>query len=355
MADWDKWDGQSWYRNNKNRPSGVGTVSHARREKMRQKALAREAAEALAKRDQNQAAADAAAPAAADAAAPAATNAAAPAATPSTTESSTSSSSSSSMHVDAKRAKQSLSNLLTKGMRKKMRKKMRKRGKKDEKNVKKEDESLDKRDEKEKGPSLGKRGVTDEPQGSGGASSWRTPPAPPPPKPRPLVKRAEAMDPVPEPEPEGTWILKQNRNTRVAVDWHNVMEVNEVVSLKSIAAVQGLLDNGYQVFMVCFCGPHRQHQVHQKVRQLPLEFTSVKYTRARTGATGATGKAEWCLKNGIGHLFDGNVSICREALSKGITVWPIRTRHEEHRWVDKAWDSLHSAVSTFLIDEAMNS
>jgi hypothetical protein len=159
------------------------------------------------------------------------------------------------------------------------------------------------------------------------------------------------MDPVPEPEPEGTWILKQNRNTRVAVDWHNVMEVNEVVSLKSIAAVQGLLDNGYQVFMVCFCGPHRQHQVHQKVRQLPLEFTSVKCTRARTGATG---KAAWCHKNGIGHLFDDNVSICREALSKGITVWPIRTRHEDHRWVDKAWDSLHSAVSTFLIEEAMN-
>ena len=350
MADWDKWDGQSWYRNNKNRPSGVGTVSHARREKMRQKALAREAAEALAKRDQNQAAADAAAPAAADAAAPAATNAAAPAATPSTTESSTSSSSSSSsMHVDAKRAKTEPEQSLDKRDEKKDEKK---EGEKDEQNVKKEDESLDKRDEKKKDPSLGKRGVADEPQGSGGASSWRTPPAPPPPKPRPLVKRGETMDPVPEPEPEGTWILKQNRNTRVAVDWHNVMEVNDVVSLKSIAAVQGLLDNGYQVFMVCFCGPHRQHQVHQKVRKLPLEFTSVKYTRARTGATG---KAEWCHKNGIGHLFDDNVSICREALSKGITVWPIRTRHEEHRWVDKAWDSLHSAVSTFLIDEAMNS
>ena len=350
MADWDKWDGQSWYRNNKNRPSGVGTVSHARREKMRQKALAREAAEALAKRDQNQAAADAAAPAAADAAAPAATNAAAPAATPSTTESSTSSSSSSSsMHVDAKRAKTEPEQSLDKRDEKKDEKKD---GKKDEKNVKKEDESLDKRDEKKKDPSLGKRGVADEPQGSGGASSWRTPPAPPPPKQRPLVKRGETTDPVPEPEPEGTWILKQNRNTRVAVDWHNVMEVNDVVSLKSIAAVQGLLDDGYQVFMVCFCGPHRQHQVHQKVRKLPLEFTSVKYTRARTGATG---KAEWCHKNGIGHLFDDNVSICREALSKGITVWPIRTRHEEHRWVDKAWDSLHSAVSTFLIDEAMNS
>ena len=106
MADWDKWDGQSWYRNNKNRPSGVGTVSHARREKMRQKALAREAAEALAKRDQNQAAADAAAPAA----------------TPSTTESSTSSSSSSSMHVDAKRAKTEPEQSLDKRDEKKMRK-----------------------------------------------------------------------------------------------------------------------------------------------------------------------------------------------------------------------------------------
>ena len=46
--------------------------------------------------------------------------------------------------------------------------------------MKKEDESLDKRDEKKKDPSLGKRGVADEPQGSGGASSWRTPPAPDP-------------------------------------------------------------------------------------------------------------------------------------------------------------------------------
>ena len=234
-------------------------------------------------------------------------------------------------------------------------KKMKKKMKKD---VKKECQSLDKRDEekkheKKKGQSLDKRDVTEEPQGSGGASSsWRTAPAQPPPKPRLLVKRAEAMDPVPEPEPEGTWILKQDRNTRVAVDRHNVMEVDDVVQHKSIAAVQGLLLSGYQVFMVCFCGPHRQHQVHQKVRQLPLEFTSVKYTRARTGATG---KAAWLHKNSIGHLFDDNADICREALSKGLTVWPIRAGREKHGWADRAWDSLSSAVNTFLIEEALNS
>jgi len=58
---------------------------------------------------------------------------------------------------------------------------------------------------------------------------------PPPPRPRNLDKRAQAMDPMPEPEPEGTWILKQNKNTRVAVDWHNVMEVNEVQGAKSLS------------------------------------------------------------------------------------------------------------------------
>ena len=232
---------------------------------------------------------------AADAAAPAAADAA-PAATPSSTESSPSSSSS-SMSVDAKRAKTEPEQSLDKRDEKKDEEK-------DEKNnVKKEAASLDKRDEKKtneqkKGPSLGKRDVTDEPQGSGGASSWRTPPTPPPPKPRPLVKRAETLDPVPEPEPEGTWILKQNKNTRA------------------------------------------------------LEFTSAKYTRARTGATG---KAAWCAKNNIGHLFDDNADICREALSKGLTAWPIRAGRERHGWVNRAWDSLHSAVSTFLHEEALNS
>ena len=48
MADWNKWDGNYEKVNNTNRPAGVGTVSQARRQKMRAKALAREAAEAAA-------------------------------------------------------------------------------------------------------------------------------------------------------------------------------------------------------------------------------------------------------------------------------------------------------------------
>jgi len=99
MADWDKWDGQSWYRNNKNRPSGVGTVHQSRRERVRAKAIARDAAPA------------AAAPAAAAPAAETATpcqkelgpsNAQLAAEKESSTSTSTSSSSSSSLGVAAK-------------------------------------------------------------------------------------------------------------------------------------------------------------------------------------------------------------------------------------------------------------
>eukprot|EP00435_Cladocopium_sp_Y103_P002709 s3902_g1.t1 len=157
----------------KGRPEGFGKKGkrsrpgfRPRREKMKQKALAREAAKALAKRDEA-AATPAATTVAADAATPAATaaSAAAPRA-PLRASSSTESSS----------------------------------------------------------------------------SSRRNPPTPPPQSQDPLTKGQQL------------WIQCQNQslkapgssnsNIRVAADWHNVMETNGVVSVKSIAAVQGLLDNG---------------------------------------------------------------------------------------------------------------
>ena len=53
MADWSKW-GQWKAFNNKRRPSGAGTVSHARRERRRQQALAREAAEVALKKEEEE-------------------------------------------------------------------------------------------------------------------------------------------------------------------------------------------------------------------------------------------------------------------------------------------------------------
>jgi steroid 5-alpha reductase family enzyme len=36
-------------------------------------------------------------------------------------------------------------------------------------------------------------------------------------------------------------------------------------------------------------------------------------------------------------------------VAKGLKVFAIKTRTEQHWWVDKAWDNLHQAVNHFLL------
>ena len=126
------------------------------------------------------------------------------------------------------------------------------------------------------------------------------------------------------------------------------MEINEEVSLYSIRAVQSLLKLGYQVFLVSYCGPSRQAQVHPVVQGMPFEFTAVKYTREQTGVTG---KAHWLKKNQIGHIFDDSAKICKEAEDLGIKSWPIRTKFEKHPWSQRSYFSLDEAVNEFLEEE----
>ena len=211
------------------------------------------------------------------------------------------------------------------------------------------EEQVDKTCKDEKEEKVGKTWAQVVQKSGGGASSStkKTPPPPPPPK-RVLDKRAEVVPGPPDTPEAGTWVLKQNSKTRVAVDWHNVMEINEEVSLYSIRAVQSLLKLGYQVFLVSYCGPWRQAKVHPVVQSLPFEFTAVKYLREPTGVTG---KAHWCKKNQIGHIFDDGAHICREAEELGIQAWPIRTKFEKHPWTQRSFFSLDEAVEDFLEQE----
>ena len=211
------------------------------------------------------------------------------------------------------------------------------------------EEQVDKTCKNEKKEGVDKTWAQVVQEGEGGASSStkKTPPPPPPPK-RVLDKREEPQPGPPDTAEAGAWVLKQNSKTRVAVDWHNVMEINEEVSLYSIRAVQSLLKLGYQVFLVSYCGPWRQAQVHPMVRALPFEFTAVKYTREQTGVTG---KAHWLKKNQIGHIFDDSAKICKEAEDLGIKSWPIRTKFEKHPWSQRSYFSLDEAVNEFLEEE----
>ena len=304
MADWDKWDGQSWYRNNKNRPSGVGTVSQSRRERVRAKAIARDQAALAAARAQAAPAAAAQAAAAPAAAAPAAAAAAAaPAAetaTPcqkelgpsnaqlaaekeSSTSTSTSSSSSSSLgvaakpqpkkpkveedgkkslakrdddkkHDDDKKNEEKKESLAKRdGDQKdagKNEKSLAKRG--DQKNAEEKKSSqkdvkmeVSKKDSRNK--ALDKRGNSWQETGHGiwlqEAPSSSTS----------GITLAKSEQPVPEPTGP-KWVLKANNQSRVAIDYHQCLEIQEHVPPKNVAALHGLAANGYQVFLVSYAG-----------------------------------------------------------------------------------------------------
>lgn len=132
---------------------------------------------------------------------------------------------------------------------------------------------------------------------------------------------------------------------RVAVDYHNTLEVWNKISLDNIQALKKLQRAGYQVFLCSFCGWNREQEVKSAISKLDFQFDGMKFCRDRVGENG---KAEWCTNNHIGHIFDDSKDICEESLTKGLEVWPIQTRHEEHKWAHKSYQSFCKAVHEFF-------
>ena len=172
----------------------------------------------------------------------------------------------------------------------------------------------------------------------------------------PDVKKAKVASPaaaLPEPTtplPKGAWVLKQNPNTRVAIDWHHTLEVDEVVTGANLRSLEALRSQGCQVFLLSFCGHVRKLEVQARLDKLPFKFDQVAFTSSRTGAKG---KAEWMIRNSVGHIFDDNNDICQEALSKGLSVYPVSPKRH---WVfngKRAHPTLCGAVAAFLLDQAM--
>ena len=345
MADWNKWDGKYDKVNNKNRPAGVGTVSQARRQKMRAKALAREAAEAAA----------AAVPAAAtpcqkepakESATPCQKEPAKESATPcqkefgpsaaekakeqgaesSSSSSSSPSTSSSSMGVTlpkkAKVEETSGEGAASSSNDAKMAEKKQaldKRGV--ETHGRRKEKSLDKRDNKQ--------------WQQAGHGIWKG---------NSLDKR-DHRSPSTVAEPEPQWILKEGPNMRVAIDYHQTLEVFNSIPGANVRAVQALVDAGYQVFLCSFAYPKREQEVRDHLAKVDIDWTALKFTRQRCGPEG---KAAWLEKNGIGHLFDDNREICEEAMAYGIQVWPIITKWQPHAWCHLKFGNLWKAIHHFL-------
>ena len=64
-------------------------------------------------------------------------------------------------------------------------------------------------------------------------------------------------------------MLKANKDSRVAIDYHNCLEVQEHIPAKNLAALEGLKANGCQVFLVFFGGEERKQMVRKDLTKKP--------------------------------------------------------------------------------------
>lgn len=149
----------------------------------------------------------------------------------------------------------------------------------------------------------------------------------------PLQKRQEVTEPL-EKRQEIPRPLETRQ--RLALDWHNVFQLThrgeEYVPNAHIRAFWDLQAEGFEIYLLTFCGRERGETVVKWAKSLPIKWGYIKVVGDRCGPWG---KAEWAKHLGCTHLADDNADICKESLEKGLKVYPVTTRHEHHTWAKK--------------------
>lgn len=141
---------------------------------------------------------------------------------------------------------------------------------------------------------------------------------------------------------------------RVMVDFHNTLEIGEVIPAINEAAIMALIDAGCEVAVCSWCFPNRQQKVMKQLMEHSFyrKLWRVLFTQERTNHPSCKGCL--CLRDGMVALFDDSADILSDALEKGIDIYPITTRREKHQWyADKGftegpWSSFAEAVHSFL-------
>ena len=100
--------------------------------------------------------------------------------------------------------------------------------------------------------------------------------------------------------------------------------------------------------MACFCGPKREQKIRQTLATLQARYNltldEVVFYR---DPTGDFGKASGALAKRVNVLVDDRGDICKEALSKGIQVYP---KGRTHSWAEQAFASFAAAARQMLQD-----
>ena len=151
---------------------------------------------------------------------------------------------------------------------------------------------------------------------------------------------------------DGTTSTSEKR--KVMVDFHNTLEVGNVIPAANHAAVDKLLQAQHPVTICSWCFQKREREVMATLKGQTW-FGELEDAFCIQQRTGHGGKVTICLASGIQVLMDDAPDICKEAFEKGLGVYPIQTRFEKHQWWEAigrtAYPTLADAVKAFLEKE----
>eukprot|EP00438_Fugacium_kawagutii_P022220 Skav203953 [mRNA] locus=scaffold391:368258:369070:- [translate_table: standard] len=142
---------------------------------------------------------------------------------------------------------------------------------------------------------------------------------------------------------------------KVMVDYHNTLEIEDKVLAINQAAVLALYAGWVDVAVCSWCFKNRQKRVLEELQNYPFyhRLWKVLFTEERTNHPSCKGGL--CKRDGMVALFDDSADILEDAFGKGIEVYPIKTKREQHQWyVDKGltegpYTSFAEAVRNFLV------
>jgi hypothetical protein len=122
---------------------------------------------------------------------------------------------------------------------------------------------------------------------------------------------------------------------KIAVDWHNTLEVRGQVPEANLVALERLINSGYQVSILSFIGVDSHDRRQEFYRQALALRCAGKLERVAdcTKKTGPEGKVLGNFKKwGIQVCFDDNKEVLQEAMANRIAAYAITTRYENHQW-----------------------
>lgn len=144
---------------------------------------------------------------------------------------------------------------------------------------------------------------------------------------------------------------KPGKATRpvVVVDWHEVLEVDEVVSKENLQALDLLLEKVEVILLSYVVQASRVARLAQDIKQMLPQHGRLFGKEVCYAKTGPKGKCALACQWQAIAIFDDNRSICKESLDWGLQIYPIRSRHQDHKWIGGAsYSTFAEAVLKFL-------